>query len=46
MSNSLGWDGKFNGKDVPIGAYVWRLTYKRDGNQRVYDKSGTINIIR
>ncbi|MFA6704814.1 MAG: PKD domain-containing protein, partial [Bacteroidales bacterium] len=46
MSNSLGWDGKFNGKDVPVGAYVWRLTYKRDGNQRVYDKSGTINIIR
>lgn len=46
MSNSFGWDGKYNGKDVPIGSYAWRLTYKRDGNQRVYDKSGTINVIR
>lgn len=41
-----GWDGKFNGKDVTVGTYVWRLSYKRSGNQRVFDKTGTINIIR
>ncbi|MDD2191433.1 MAG: PKD domain-containing protein [Bacteroidales bacterium] len=46
MSEVHGWDGKFNGKDVQVGSYVWRLTYKRQGNERVYDKNGTINIIR
>ncbi|MFA6200785.1 MAG: gliding motility-associated C-terminal domain-containing protein [Bacteroidales bacterium] len=45
MSN-LGWDGTFEGKEVPIGTYVWRLSYKRTGNERIYDKNGTINIIR
>lgn len=46
ISSSLGWDGKYNGKEVPVGSYVWRLTYKRLGNERIYDKSGTINVIR
>jgi len=46
MSNAYGWDGKHNGKDVPVGSYVWRLTYKRIGNERIYDKSGTIGLIR
>lgn len=46
MSNTYGWDGQRNGKDVPVGAYVWRLSYKRHGNDRVYDKSGTIDVIR
>ena len=46
MSNIHGWDGKFNGKDVSGGSYVWRLSYKRNGNERIYDKNGTINIIR
>ncbi len=22
-----GWDGRFKGKDAPIGVYVWRVTY-------------------
>lgn len=46
MDRKLGWDGTYEGKDAPVGAYTWRLTYKRPGNNRVYDKSGTINIIR
>ena len=46
LVNTLGWDGKFEGKDVPIGSYVWRLSYKRSGNQRIYDKDGVINIIK
>ena len=46
MSNTYGWDGQRNGKDVPVGAYVWRLSYKRHGNDRIYDKSGTIDVIR
>jgi uncharacterized protein (DUF2249 family) len=40
MTESLGWDGKYKGKYVENGTYVWRLTYKRAGNTRVYDKSG------
>lgn len=46
MDRKLGWNGTYEGKDAPVGAYTWRLTYKRPGNNRVYDKSGTINIIR
>lgn len=46
LTNSLGWDGKKNGKDVIADTYVWRLSYKREGNKKIYDKKGTINIIR
>jgi gliding motility-associated-like protein len=46
MTESLGWDGKYKGKYVENGTYVWRLTYKRAGNTRVYDKSGTINVVK
>ncbi|MBP1631495.1 MAG: domain containing protein, partial [Bacteroidetes bacterium] len=46
MEKVLGWDGTYEGKDVPIGAYTWRLSYQRPGNSRVYDKTGTINIVR
>lgn len=46
MEKVLGWDGTYEGKDVPIGAYTWRLSYQRPGNSRVYDKKGTINIVR
>jgi gliding motility-associated-like protein len=46
LVNTLGWDGKFEGKDVALGSYVWRLSYKRSGNQRVYDREGVISIIR
>ena len=46
LENKYGWDGQKSGVNVPIGTYVWRLSYKRLGNKRVYDRSGTINIIR
>ncbi len=46
LENKYGWDGQKNGVNVPIGTYVWRLSYKRLGNKRVYDRSGSINIIR
>ena len=46
LENKYGWDGQKSGVNVPIGTYVWRLSYKRLGNKRVYDRSGSINIIR
>lgn len=46
LENRYGWDGQKSGVNVPIGTYVWRLSYKRLGNKRIYDRSGTINIIR
>jgi PKD repeat protein len=50
-----GWDGKYQGQDLPTGVYVWRInaqfldgTYWRgsdngDGNTRQY---GTVTLIR
>lgn len=46
MMNTLGWDGKYNGEYVPQGTYVYRLSYRRAGNTKVYDKTGTINVVR
>jgi gliding motility-associated-like protein len=44
--NTIGWDGTHNGVKAPQGAYVYKLIYSREGNKRVYEKTGTINIIR
>lgn len=41
-----GWNGTYNGKDAQNGSYVWRLSYKREGSTRVYDRTGTINLVR
>ncbi len=41
---SQGWNGKYNGKTVPSGAYYYVITAKgADG--RKYKLSGDINII-
>ncbi|MBR1774515.1 MAG: gliding motility-associated C-terminal domain-containing protein [Bacteroidales bacterium] len=42
----LGWNGKYNGKYVQNGSYVWRLSYRRPDNTRVYDRQGTVMSIR
>ena len=39
------WDGKFNGKNMPNGSYLWTLTYvNRKG--RKYFEHGTVILIR
>ena len=41
---SQGWDGKYNGKAVPTGAYYYVIKAKgADG--KAYDLSGDINIV-
>lgn len=42
----FGWDGKFKNEYVPSGTYQWKFTYKREGNPRVYKRTGVINVIR
>jgi len=43
---TLGWDGKYKGEYVKNGVYAYRFTYRRPGNTRVYDKSGSVALIR
>ncbi|HON17857.1 MAG TPA: gliding motility-associated C-terminal domain-containing protein [Salinivirgaceae bacterium] len=38
-----GWSGYFNGKLVPLGAYIWRATYKISGKE--FKKHGLVNVI-
>ena len=40
------WDGTYKGNKVPTGTYIYRLSYKRLGNTRVYDTTGTINVVQ
>ncbi|MBP1673358.1 MAG: gliding motility-associated C-terminal protein [Bacteroidetes bacterium] len=42
---NLGWDGTFNGTELPQGAYAYMITYKNSlgDSKRV---KGTINLIR
>lgn len=42
---NVGWDGKFNNTDQPMGTYVWKLkAIDYEGNTLI--KSGTITLIR
>ncbi|MBQ7984858.1 MAG: gliding motility-associated C-terminal domain-containing protein [Bacteroidales bacterium] len=43
---TLGWDGTYKDKDVPVGTYVWRLSYKRVGSTKIYDRKGSLTLIR
>lgn len=46
MIDTFAWDGTYKGNKVPTGTYIYRLSYKRLGNTRVYDTTGTINIVQ
>ena len=44
-NSTVGWDGKYKGKDQPIGVYVYVIhAVTPDG--KVHDKFGDITIIR
>lgn len=44
-TNGRGWDGKFNGKDQPVGVYIYRInaTFK---NGRTENYTGNVTLIR
>lgn len=37
-----GWDGTFNGKQLPVGTYFWTIEIRETGEMR----RGTLNVIR
>ncbi len=39
------WLPKYQGKDVPMGTYIYVITYS-DFDKKTYTKTGTINLIR
>ena len=41
----IGWDGTKNGKDQPVGVYVWTLFVDMYNNRQV-KKNGDVTIIR
>jgi len=42
----IGWNGKFKNDDAPIGTYTFMVQYTDDITQKVYQKSGSITLIR
>ena len=46
MTDLLGWDGTYKDEECPQGTYVYRLSYRRSGNTKVYDRMGTITLFR
>ncbi|MBP1631496.1 MAG: hypothetical protein H6Q15_2389 [Bacteroidetes bacterium] len=46
MEKELGWDGTYKSSNVHIGSYAWKLTYRRPMKSTIYEKSGTVNVIR
>jgi gliding motility-associated-like protein len=46
LIETFAWDGTYKGNKVPLGTYFYRLSYKRLGNTRVYDTTGSINVIQ
>ena len=41
-SPDLGWDGTFNGKQLPVGTYFWTIEIRETGEMR----RGMLNVIR
>ncbi len=39
------WDGTFNGKDLPLGSYVYTIDYEKNTGDK-QTKTGTITIVR
>lgn len=44
-SSAIGWDGRMNGKEAPVGTYPYKITVK-DINQKEYIKTGTVTLLR
>ena len=41
----MGWDGTYNGKVLPMGCYVYKITYTY-GSDGVYEAVGTVTLVR
>lgn len=43
---SVGWTGQVNARDVPIGLYVFRLTFTTKGLSFTHQYTGTVTLVR
>lgn len=43
---TCGWDGRHNGKIVEDGTYVWKLHLKDKVNDKKYEFTGHVNVLR
>ena len=41
-----GWDGTYLGEPAQIGTYIWTLRFKDSQNNKIYDYTGHVNLIR
>ena len=47
FSKTTAWDGKYKGKVVEDGVYIWRLLYKtKYTNDELFEKKGQLNLIK
>ena len=44
-NQNQGWDGRLNGKEIPTGAYPYRITGK-DATGKEFTKTGTVTLLR
>lgn len=42
----VGWDGTYGGEMVPEGTYTWRIIFKAPDNDKKYEDSGHISIMK
>ena len=48
-AQNVGWDGKYNGQNLPNGAYVWYLSGKKiNGDELKFDgkTAGTVMLMK
>jgi len=43
---TIGWDGTYNGKILPVGTYTWIIRTKDLLNDNIYTYNGSVNILR
>jgi len=42
---NIGWDGKLNGKEVPVGVYFYKINY-RNGVNKKKEVTGNVTLLR
>ena len=40
------WNGSYRSTIVPTGVYIWKIQYKVDGDLKLYEKIGHVNVIK
>ena len=43
---SIGWDGKYEGKIVKDGTYIWKIDFKETMSDKRHSVKGHINVLR